>query len=100
MQLWIDAVRAAPAGYVWVKSVSDAQLVIEIKEQNAKWFSDRAYELEADGRFELARRLGNGVTNSIIELIDINLYIDDYTKFNDWLKETGRNYPIHIHGNR
>lgn len=95
MKLWVDAVISAPDGYVWIKSVNDAQLVIETKERNVQWFSDRAYELEADNRFELAKRLGMGVVSSTIELIDINR--DDYTKLFGWLKETKRNYPTHIH---
>lgn len=104
MKLWIDDCRPAPEGYVWIKSVKDAQLIIEEKEYNAIWFRDRAYELENDGYFELAKRLRRGVTNSIIELIDIDHdagdYVSDggdYIKLLDWLEETGRKYPIRIH---
>ena len=31
-----------------------------------------------------------------LELIDVG---DDYTELLDWLKETNRNYPVHIHSN-
>ena len=104
MKLWIDDVRPAPEGYVWCKSVDEAQLVIETNERNAEWFSNQAYNLENKGYFELAKRLGRGVINSIIELIDIDhdagdyaCFGGDYIKLLDWLEETGRNYPIRIH---
>lgn len=78
MKLWIDDVRPAPTDYEWVKSVDQAKMVIDINE-----------------------RL---VGNSVIELIDIDhdagVYAQhggDYIKLLDWLEETGRNYPIHIH---
>jgi hypothetical protein len=102
--LWIDDVRPAPEGYIWVKSVYDAKLVIETKEEMAQSCSDQAYMLENYGHFDMARRIGRCVKNSIIELIDIDhdageysQYGGDYIKLLDWLEETGRNYPIRIH---
>lgn len=104
MKLWIDDVRPAPEGYVWCRTVHDAQYVIDMRERNAQWFSDRVYELERDGRFEFVDRMANACCNSIIELIDIDHDAGDYTQFGgdyikllDWLEETGRNYPIRIH---
>ena len=76
MKLWIDDVRPAPAGYVWCVSVGQAKQVI------------RANELRKEP----------------IELLDIDHDAGDYAfdggdyiKLLDWLEETGRNYPIHIH---
>mgnify|MGYP003328836560 CR=1 FL=1 len=73
MKLWIDDVRPAPEGYVWLKSVNDT-----IKFINAN--------------------------NNDIELINIDHDAGDYEfdggdyiKLLDWLEETDRNYPIHIH---
>ncbi len=73
MKLWIDDLRPAPAGYVWCKSV----------------FMARAFII---------------TTKEEIELIDIDhdagdyaCFGGDYIKLLDWLEETGRNYPIHIH---
>ena len=73
MKLWIDDVRPAPEGYEWCKSVLMARaFIITAKEK--------------------------------IELIDIDhdagnyaCFGGDYIKLLDWLEETGRNYPIHIH---
>ena len=74
MKLWIDDVRPAPYGYVWVKAVNDAILQIEMHEQNNIPFL--LISLDHD-----ARDYGS----------------PDYIKLFDWLEETGRNYPIHIH---
>jgi hypothetical protein len=76
MRLWIDDVRPAPEGYVWAQSVMMAQVIIKVEEKE-----------------------GNK-----IELINIDHDAGDfacdggdYIKLLDWLEETGRNYPIHIH---
>lgn len=81
MKLWIDDVRPAPEGYVWLKSVKQAKGCIRALESN---FSDKSYYC--------------------VEIIDIDYdagdYVSeggDYIKLLDWLEGTGRNYPIHIH---
>ena len=78
MKLWIDDVRPAPNGYIWAKSVIQAQNVIE-------YFED----LYGD---------------ETVELIDIDHdsgdFVDkggDYIRLLDWFEATGRNYPIRIH---
>ena len=83
MKLWIDDVRPAPNGYVWIKSVSGAKYAINAEEDYKRAFPRDSYG---------------------IELIDIDHdageYVDnggDYIKLLDWLEETGRNYPIRIH---
>lgn len=104
MKLWIDDVRPAPEGYILCKSVHIAQHAIEMSEYNARWFSDRAYEMYHDGRIEFAERMGKACRDNIIELIDIDHDAGDYAsdggdyiRLLDWLEETGRNYPIRIH---
>lgn len=76
MKLWVDDVRPAPDGYHWARSVKDAIYCIE-------WWE--RYNID-------------------IKLIDIDHDAGvfahdggDYIKLLDWLEETGRNYPIHIH---
>ena len=83
MKLWIDDVRPAPEGYVWVKDVNAAKKKIE------KW--EYLYRLTGDRNME-------------IEVIDIDhdagfyaAFGGDYIKLLDWLEETHRNYPIRIH---
>lgn len=83
MKLWVDDVRPAPEGYIWCKSVNDAIRFIERCEDYTTRFLIDEYA---------------------IELIDIDhdageyaKYGGDYIKLLDWLEETGRNYPIHIH---
>lgn len=77
MKIWIDDTRPAPEGYYWCKSVNHAKRVI------------------LDPHIQYSHT---------IELIDIDHDAGDYApdggdyiKFLDWLEETGRNYPIHIH---
>jgi hypothetical protein len=77
MKLWIDDVRPAPEGYVWLRSVEEAKVCIGV---------------------------ATDIQNKSIELIDIDHDAGDYAndggdyiKLLDWLEETGRNYPIRIH---
>lgn len=79
MKLWIDDVRPAPEGYIWLKSVSETIVFIINHEE------------DLDG-------------NLLIELIDLDHdagsycgHGGDYINILNWLEETGRNYPIHIH---
>ena len=76
MKIWVDDLRPAPEGYVWVRSVSDARKIIEI----------------ANGREE------------IIEIIDLDHDAGDfsykggdYIKLMDWLVERGTLYPLAFH---
>lgn len=76
VKLWIDDVRPAPNGYLWCKTVIDAQAAVFVFEE----------------------------AGDNIALIDIDHdageYVyggGDYIKLLDWLEETGRNYPIRIH---
>lgn len=86
MKLWIDDVSPAPKGYEWAKSVHEAMYSIMLVEQRQK-----------------NNYLGASDCWSV-ELIDIDHDAGeyssdggDYIKLLDWLEETGRNYPIHIH---
>lgn len=82
MKLWIDDVRPAPNDYFWVCTVNQAIHIIRHIEN---------YDKEHNHE------------NSL-DLIDIDHDAGDYAfdggdyiKLLDWLEETGRNYPIHIH---
>ena len=83
MKLWIDDVRPAPEGYAHAKSVNEAKNILLCREALC------------------ATLLPNSV---VVDIIDIDhdageyvQYGGDYIKLLDWLEETGRNYPIHIH---
>ena len=85
MKLRVDDVRPAPEGYVQCKSVNQAK---------RKIYSSKATCIYIDGR-------SNGYK---IDLIDIDHDAGDYAydggdyiKLLDWLEETCRSYPIHIH---
>lgn len=82
MKLWIDDIRPAPNNYFWAYTVNQAIHIIRRVEN---------YDKEHNHE------------NSL-ELIDIDHDAGDYAfdggdyiKLLDWLEETGRNYPIHIH---
>ena len=103
MKLWIDDVRPAPEGYYWCKTVKAAKQVILYNENGIK-----RYHLFLKENDNLPSWQLDGILNAIeeytIELIDIDhdagIYASDdgdYIKLLDWLEETGRNYPIHIH---
>lgn len=107
MKLWIDDVRPAPKGYVWVQSVNEAKYRISYAEamywalcMDEKYKSDEALKLGGETR-EIIREKKKLYQ---IELIDIDHDAGDYAndggdyiKLLDWLEETGRNYPIRIH---
>lgn len=88
MKLWIDDLRPAPSGYIWVKSVNETKDIIKFAETMYAKRSKVFYNCE---QFK-------------ITLLDIDHDAGDYARFGgdyirllDWLEETGRNYPIHIH---
>ena len=83
MKLWIDGVRPTPEGYVHCVNVNQAILTI----QTIEYFNRRYRQFTSKGIEE----------EHEIELIDIDHDDSDYIKLLDWLEETGRNYPIHIH---
>ena len=88
MKLWIDHNRKPPEGYVHLKSVDEAKECI----------------LFAEEQYSKRNNVGYDCSNFVIEVIDIDHdageyaeFGGDYIKLLDWLEETGRNYPIHIH---
>ena len=88
MKLWVDDMRPAPEGYVGIRSVDEAKECV--------LFAEKQYAKKDEVFYDCS--------DFIIELIDIDhdageyaKYGGDYIKFLDWLEETGRNYPIHIH---
>lgn len=88
MKLWIDDVRPAPDGYKWCYSVNEA----------------KEYILNTERLFAYHFRRGDFKEDYLITLIDIDHDAGDYARDGgdyinllNWLEETGRNYPIHIH---
>lgn len=83
IKLWLDDVRPAPEGYIWVRTVYMAKELIEGREEDSNYTGDKSI---------------------LFELIDIDHDAGDfvgaggdYIRLLDWLEETGRNYPIRIH---
>ena len=102
MKLWIDDVRPAPEGqdYIICKTVNDAKRIIQYCETMEKY-----YEMILEVK-DLPERVRKGTEKDLQEITLSLISIDhdagdygppDYIKLLDWLEETGRNYPIHIH---
>lgn len=78
MKLWIDDVRPAPEGYMWIRTTEEARMYIRVCERTPDLTQIELIDIDHDaGDFA---HLGG-----------------DYIKLLDWLEETGRNYPIRIH---
>lgn len=92
MKLWVDDIRPAPDGYYGVLSVNNAKhIIVNAEKRLTEYGMTNFYE-------------GEKKHSLPIELIDIDHDAGDYAydggdyiKLLDWLEETGRNYPIHIH---
>ena len=76
IKIWVDDVRPAPKGYIWIRSVNEAK----------RFFNSP---------------IGK---NCIIALVDLDHDAGDFASFGgdyirllDWFEETGRNYPIRLH---
>ena len=85
MKLWVDDVRPAPKGYAWCRSVNSAIREIECDEIifNVAPFSFVDFRIEL---IDIDHDAGDYASDG-----------GDYIKLLDWLEETGRSYPIHIH---
>ena len=71
--------RPAPEDYKWVRSVEEAKIYICFGERTP----GSKYHIEL---IDIDHDAGDYASNG-----------GDYIKLLDWLEETGRNYPIHIH---
>ena len=74
IKIWVDDCRIPPDGYLWIKTVNDAIAFILAHDNEIELL-----DLDHDASYDYYRNGG------------------DYIKILDWLEETGRNYPIHIH---
>ena len=75
IKFWVDDIRVPPnKDYFWTKTVR--KTIIAIQEAECMGFKITEISLDHD-----AGDYGP----------------PDYVKVLDWLEETGRNYPIHIH---
>ena len=91
MKIWVDDIRDIPSyDYVYARSVNRAKQLIE-------YYEDVLQSAQETKDTEV-------VNVDTIELSDIDHdageYVSDggdYIKLLDWLEETCRNYPIHIH---
>lgn len=81
MKIWVDDIRPAPHGYIECRSVNEARDTILMLELYAT--VNEAYRVEL---INIDHDAGDFSSNG-----------GDFIKLLDWLEESGRNYPIHIH---
>ena len=104
MKLWIDDIRPAPEGYIWVKSVNEAKEAIKgfIDFQNFMC----SYDLKRIDNIAVRKDCSQYLiafykSEDILDIDhDAGEYVKeggDYIKLLDWLEEIGEEFPIHIH---
>ena len=77
IKIWIDDIRTPPSeDWIWIKSVNAAKRYISMT--SSYGVTDIMLSVDHDAG-DYAKEGG------------------DYIKVLDWLEETGRRYPIHIH---
>ena len=104
MKIWLDDLRPAPDGYIWCKSVNEARACILKNEDCAcDHYSLAVRKFNNGNETEFFDQLDLG-HRYIPEILDLDHDLGDYAydggdgvKLLDWLEETERNYPIHIH---
>lgn len=77
LKIWVDDVRPAPNGYYWCKTVNSVKRLL-CDAHIINYYDIAVIDLDHDAG-DYAKEGG------------------DYIKILDWLEETGRRYPIHIH---
>lgn len=80
LKLWIDDVRPAPNGYIWVKSVNDAKTTIQM--------------------YRKSQSVGTIFIDMDHDAGDYAYDGGDYIKLLDWLEEKNipdANYTFHLH---
>ena len=96
LKLWLDDLRPAPEGYVWVDRVEDA--IFEILRYERE--QDSACAAYIYGTWDIKRAMEHIDAFTFTEIsCDNDLgegRVEGY-KLLDWLELTNRNYPIHIH---
>lgn len=82
MKIWVDDLRPAPDGYLWLNSVNEVIETIKLSEYIYNSFHSPVK----------------------IEVIDLDHDAGDYARFGgdyikilDWMEATDRSYPIRIH---
>ena len=77
LKIWVDDIRPAPNDYYWCKTVNSVKRLL-CDAHIINCYDIVVIDLDHDAG-DYAKEGG------------------DYIKILDWLEETGRRYPIHIH---
>lgn len=96
MKIWMDDIREAPEGYLWVKDVDTAISEIIRCEKEIDYIY-RDYILGYISNDIALKRFPHYIIIEISCDNDLGEGVAEGYKLLDWLEATGRNYPIHIH---
>lgn len=84
MKIWVDDIRPAPEGYVWLKSVNETiEYLSRIPYPPFGVMSNKVFTIEV---IDLDHDAGDYASDG-----------GDYIKILDWMEANGRNYPVHFH---
>lgn len=96
MKIWMDDMRPAPEGYIWVTTVEAAIYEITQYNHESDWDWEQ-YILGYVDRETFERRHKIWSVEEISCDNDLGEGNAEGYKLLDWLEATGRNYPIRIH---
>lgn len=104
MKLWVDGVRPAPEGYIWVKGVNDAISWIKASVRNVGRAAVEARSRLIDRGYQDRSACYERADRWTIELIDMGYEAGDsckddrdYIRILYWLEEMELRYPIRVH---
>ena len=83
-KIWLDDVRSAPEGYIWIKSVNEAiKFIVNCERKYAeRHIEERVFD-----------------TSLLARYWDISCDTSDYLEFLNWLESTNRiNLSFKLHG--
>lgn len=105
MKIWIDSTNPAPEGYAWCKTVNGAKEFIGKIEREQKYYQALSIKANRAGEKSAYFARLKLLPCQSIDVIDIGHDAGRYTKNGGeyidllrWFEETGRNYPIRLHG--
>lgn len=98
MKLWIDDIRPAPEGYLWVKSVNEAIDVISTAFKRVDRYMQAGHDCFQERQYAERSKWYARANEAEIELIDLDHDAGDYAKDGgdyvrvlDWLETSGLN---------
>lgn len=108
LKIWVDDVRPAPDGWVWLKSVNDTIAFIKKCEKDLQFFTNKATNCIHNGEISEYKKLMEVASRRCIEIISLDHDAGDYAKdggdyikildwCEEWLRDKPYSYTFNIH---